>query len=127
MYPENYLYSKEHEWLQVDEDVCILGITKFAQDELGEVVFVELPSVGDSFEEGDEIGTIESVKAVAEIYTPMGGEIIEVNSALDDAPELINQDPHQEGWICKIRMASGTDLSELMSAEEYAEFASGDS
>ncbi len=127
MYPESYLYSEEHEWLHVDEDVCTLGITKFAQEELGEVVFVELPNVGDTFEKGDEIGTIESVKAVAEIYTPLSGEIIEVNSELDDSPELINEDPHKRGWICKIRMASGTDLSDLMSAEKYADFASGDS
>ncbi len=126
MYPESYLYSEEHEWLSVEEDVCTIGITQFAQDELGEVVFVELPTVGDSFEKGDEIGTIESVKAVAEIYTPLSGEIIEVNSELDDSPELINEDPHAKGWICKIRMASDSDLSVLMSAEKYSEFASGD-
>ena len=127
MYPEQYLYSKEHEWLSVNENVCTLGITKFAQDELGEVVFVELPEVGQVFEIGDEIGTIESVKAVAEIYIPVSGEVIGVNDQLDDSPELINEDPHSEGWICKIRLAEGFDLSELMDSKKYAELASGSS
>lgn len=125
MYPEQYLYSKEHEWLAVDGDVATLGITKFAQDELGEVVFVELPEVGSTFETGDEIGTIESVKAVAEIYIPVAGEIVEANEALDDAPELVNDDPHNEGWICKIKLADGFNPDELMSAEAYGDFIAG--
>lgn len=125
MYPQNYLYSKEHEWLDVDGDVCILGITQFAQDELGEVVFVELPDVGTEFDAGDEIGTIESVKAVAEIYIPVSGEIVESNEELDDSPELVNEDPHTKGWICKIRLADKSQLSELMNAEAYGEFIAG--
>ena len=124
-YPEGYLYSKEHEWLDVDGDICTLGITQFAQDELGEVVFVELPEVGESHEEGDEIGSIESVKAVAEIYCPVAGEVVEANAALDDSPELVNEDPHGEGWICKLKLADGFDSSTLMSAEAYAEFVAG--
>lgn len=127
MYPTDYLYSREHEWIRVEDDVCVLGITEFAQQELGEVVFVELPEVGQVFDTNDEIGTIESVKAVAEVYTPVAGEIIEINDAVVDDPELINEDPHAEGWLVKIRFSSAADLKELMNAEKYEEFAkSGD-
>jgi len=119
MYPSDYLYSREHEWVRVDGDVCILGITEFAQQELGEVVFVELPEVGQVFDSGDELGTIESVKAVAEVYTPVAGEIIEANDAVVDDPELLNEDPHHEGWLLKIRFSSAADLKQLMNAEQY--------
>jgi glycine cleavage system H protein len=119
MYPSDYLYSREHEWVRVEGDVCILGITEFAQQELGEVVFVELPEVGQVFDSGDELGTIESVKAVAEIYTPVAGEIIEANEAVVDDPELLNEDPHHEGWLLKIRFSSAADLKQLMNAEQY--------
>lgn len=122
MYPENYLYSREHEWVRVDEDVCVLGITEFAQEELGEVVYVELPEVGQVFDSGDEIGTIESVKAVAEVYTPVAGEIVEVNETVADDPEMLNDDPHKDGWLVKIQFSSDNDLKELMSAEEYGRF-----
>jgi len=125
MYPSEYLYSKEHEWIRVEEDVCTLGITDFAQKELGEVVFVELPEVGQVFDATDEIGTIESVKAVAEVYTPVAGEIIEVNESLADDPELLNEDPHADGWLVKIRFSSAADLKSLMNAEQYREYASG--
>ena len=121
MYPSDYLYTKEHEWVRVEDDLCVLGITNFAQGELGEVVFVELPEVGEVFNAHDEIGTLESVKAVAEIYTPVAGEIIEVNETLADDPELLNDDPHTEGWLVKIRFSS--DLQGLMNAEEYEEYA----
>ena len=123
MYPSDYLYSKEHEWIRVEDDVCVLGITDFAQRELGEVVFVELPEIGQVFDSGDEIGTIESVKAVAEIYTPVAGEIVEVNDAVVDDPELLNEDPHHEGWLLKIRFSSADDLKALMSAEDYERYA----
>ena len=125
MYPSEYLYSKEHEWIRVDEDICTLGITDFAQKELGEVVFVELPEVGQVFDATDEIGTIESVKAVAEVYTPVAGEIVEINEALADDPELLNEDPHADGWLVKIRFSSAADLKSLMNAEQYSEYASG--
>lgn len=125
MYPSEYLYSKEHEWIRVEEDICVLGITDFAQKELGEVVFVELPEVGQVFDAGDEIGTIESVKAVAEVYTPVAGEIVEVNESLADDPELLNEDPHADGWLVKIRFSSAADLKSLMNAEQYGEFAAG--
>lgn len=127
MYPSDYLYSKEHEWVRVEEDICVLGITEFAQQELGEVVFVELPEVGQVFDANDEIGTIESVKAVAEVYTPVAGEVVEINDAVVDDPELLNEDPHVEGWLVKLRFSSAADLKSLMKAEEYEEFVkSGD-
>ena len=122
MYPSEYLYSREHEWVRVQDDVCVLGITEFAQQELGEVVFVELPEVGQVFDSGDEVGTIESVKAVAEIYTPLAGEVVEINDAVVDDPELINEDPHQEGWLIKVRFSSAADLKQLMNAEQYEEY-----
>jgi glycine cleavage system H protein len=123
MYPSDYRYTQEHEWVKVEEDVAVLGVTDFAQKELGEVVFVELPEVGHMFDAGDEIGTIESVKAVAEIYTPLAGEVVEVNEALKDDPELVNEDPHADGWLIKIKYSSSSDFDDLMDAEAYAEFA----
>jgi glycine cleavage system H protein len=122
MYPTDYLYSKDHEWIRVEDDVCVLGITDFAQQELGEVVFVELPEIGSVFDANDELGTIESVKAVAEVYTPVAGEVIEVNEAVTEDPELVNEDPHGDGWLLKIRFSSAADLKSLMNAEKYEEF-----
>jgi glycine cleavage system H protein len=122
MYPKDYLYSREHEWVHVEDDICVLGITEFAQQELGEVVFVELPEIGQVFDANDELGTIESVKAVAEVFTPVAGEIVEVNDAVADDPELLNEDPHGDGWLMKIRFSSADDLKALMNAEEYEEF-----
>jgi len=125
MYSTDYVYSKEHEWVSVEDETCVLGVTEFAQKELGEIVFVEMPEVGDSFEAHEEIGTVESVKAVAEIYTPVSGEVIEVNEALMDEPELVNDDPHSGGWMVKIRMSDPTELDDLMDAEAYQEFIDG--
>ncbi len=122
MYPSDYLYSRDHEWVRVEGETCVLGITEHAQEELGEIVFVELPEVGDTFNAADEVGTIESVKAVAEVYTPVSGEVVEVNSALTDDPELINDDPHGEGWLIKLQIASKAQLDELMNAEKYEEY-----
>lgn len=119
MYPEAYLYSEEHEWFRVEGATCVVGITEFAQDELGDVVFVELPKVGATFAAGDEIGSIESVKAVSEIYTAVSGEVVEVNETLADSPEKINEDPHGEGWLVRIKIAAREDLDGLLSAEEY--------
>jgi glycine cleavage system H protein len=123
MYPSEYLYSREHEWVKVDEDVCTVGITHFAQQELGEVVFVELPAPGHTYDAGDEIGTIESVKAVAELYTPVAGEIVEVNRAAAEDPAIVNDDPHGEGWLVRIRFSTDSDLKHLMKAEEYERYA----
>ncbi|MCZ6508341.1 MAG: glycine cleavage system protein GcvH [Acidobacteria bacterium] len=122
MYPETDRYSKEHEWFRLEGDSCVVGITDFAQDELGEVVFVDLPEVGSTFEAGDEIGTIESVKAVSEIYTAVGGEVTAINEALTDAPEKVNEDPHGDGWLVRFKLASPSDLDGLMKAAEYEEF-----
>ena len=122
MYPSDYLYSREHEWVRVMDDICVLGITEFAQQELGEVVFVELPEVGQVFNAQDELGTIESVKAVAEVYSPVAGEVVEINDAVVDDPEMLNDDPHGEGWLVKIRFSSADDLKALMNAEAYEEF-----
>jgi glycine cleavage system H protein len=114
MYPSDYLYSREHEWVRVMDDVCVLGITEFAQQELGEVVFVELPEVGQVFNSQDELGTIESVKAVGEVYY--------INDSVIDDPEMLNDDPHGEGWLVKLRFSSADDLKSLMSAEQYEEY-----
>jgi len=123
MYPADFLYSKDHEWLRVEGDEAVLGITHFAQEELGEVVYVELPEVGQSFDAGEEIGTIESVKAVAEVYAAVAGEIVAVNEALVEAPEKLNDDPHGDGWLVRVRPSGAVEQGELMSAEQYQEFA----
>ena len=125
-YPEDYLYSKEHEWIRVEEGDAVLGITHYAQVELGDIVFVELPEMDEVFESEDELGTIESVKAVAEIYTPVGGTVIGVNERLEDSPELLNQDPHSEGWLVRIRMSKPDEIAALMSAAEYRDFLGDD-
>jgi glycine cleavage system H protein len=122
MYPDDVRYSKDHEWVRAGGDEWEVGITDFAQSELGEVVYVELPEVGESFAAGDEIGTIESVKAVAEVYAPIAGEIVAVNEDLADAPERVNEDPHGEGWLVRMRPASEDALGDLMDASAYGEF-----
>ena len=114
--PEDLQYTKSHEWVRIEGDTVTIGITDHAQDELGDVVFVELPDEGDTFDAGESFGTVESVKAVSDLYTPVGGEVVEVNSALEDAPENINEDPYGEGWIVKLRT---TDEADLLSPEEY--------
>lgn len=122
MYPSEFKYSRDHEWIQVDDDIAVLGVTDFAQSELGEVVYVELPEIGHVFDAGAEIGTIESVKAVAEIYTPVAGEIVEINESLADDPQALNDDPHGDGWLVKIKYSSSFDFDELMDAEGYEAF-----
>ena len=114
--PDDLQYTKSHEWVRMEEDTATIGITDHAQDELGDVVFVELPEVGATIGAGDSFGTIESVKAVSDLYTPVGGEVVEVNSSLEDAPEKINDDPYGEGWIVKL---STSEEADLLSPEEY--------
>jgi glycine cleavage system H protein len=114
--PEDLQYTKSHEWVRIEGDTATIGITDHAQDELGDLVFVELPEEGDTFDAGESFGTVESVKAVSDLYAPVGGEVVEVNSALEDAPENINEDPYGEGWIVKLRT---TDEADLLSPEEY--------
>ena len=119
MYPKHYRYTREHEWVNIEGDVAVLGITDHAQEELGDVVFVELPKVGVTLQATLSLGTVESVKAVSDIYTPVGGEVTEINESLIDAPEVLNQDPHGAGWLVKIRMNDKNELRDLMTAEEY--------
>ena len=114
--PEELQYTKSHEWVRHEEDTATVGITDHAQDELGDVVFIDLPSEGDSFDAGDSFGTVESVKAVSDLYAPVGGEVVGVNQALNDTPEKINEDPYGEGWMIKLRVSGDGDL---LSAEEY--------
>ncbi len=114
--PGDLQYTKSHEWVRTEGETATVGITEHAQDELGDVVFVELPDEGATFDAGDSFGTVESVKAVSDLYAPVGGEVVEVNTALNDAPEKINEDPYGEGWIVKLRTSGEADL---LSAEEY--------
>ncbi len=124
--PKELRYSEDHEWVRrMDDGRYRLGITAFAQDELGEVVFVELPEVGRTIAAGDEIGTIESVKAVAEIYSPIAGEVVAVNVALEDEPEKVNADVYGDGWLADIRASDEADLEKLMDAEAYEKFSAG--
>ncbi len=122
MTPEDSKYAKSHEYVHLEGEVGTIGITDYAQKELGDVVFVELPQVGAQLEQGDELGSIESVKAVSELFAPVSGEIVEVNEALSEKPELVNTDPYGDGWMVKIRLSDPTEVDELMSAEEYEEY-----
>ncbi|HYS52234.1 MAG TPA: glycine cleavage system protein GcvH [Thermoanaerobaculia bacterium] len=122
MTPEDSRYAKSHEYVHVESDVGTIGITDYAQKELGDVVFVELPKVGTQLEQGDELGSIESVKAVSELFTPVSGEVVEVNEALAEKPELVNTDPYGDGWMIRIRLATPDEVGELMDAEEYEEY-----
>jgi glycine cleavage system H protein len=122
MYPEKYLYSKDHEWISIQDNIGTIGITEFAQHELGDVVYVDLPEVGDAFDSGEPFGSIESVKAVSEVFCPISGEIVEVNPKLEPNPELINQSPHENAWMIKVRITNPAELKELLSAQEYEEY-----
>jgi len=122
--PGDIYYSKEHEWAAKEGELIRIGISDYAQDQLGDIVFVELPEEGDSFERGEEFGTLESVKAVSEIYLPIGGEITAVNSELEDAPELLNEDPYAH-WIVEIRPADIDEYDELLSRDDYLEMLKG--
>lgn len=122
MYPEEYLYTKDHEWMQLQANTATVGITDFAQHELGDVVFVDLPEIGDMFEANEPFGSVESVKAVSEIFSPVAGEVLEVNKKLEQTPELVNQSPHQQAWMIKIRIVNTDELRELLSASEYEEY-----
>lgn len=123
--PQELLYTKDHEWVRIEGDIAIIGITDFAQGELGDVVFVQLPEAGLKTEQGKSFGSIEAVKAVADIYSPLSGEIVEANQALVDKPELINQDPYKGGWIAKIKVSNfSSEKTNLMNTSEYQKFTS---
>lgn len=117
--PAELKYASSHEWVRVEGDVATVGITDHAQDALGDLVYVELPEVGDTVNAGDEAGVVESVKAASDIYAPVSGEIIAVNEALTDSPEIVNTDPYHDGWMYKIRLSDEAELEDLLSAEDY--------
>ncbi|MBQ9500240.1 MAG: glycine cleavage system protein GcvH [Bacteroidaceae bacterium] len=118
-FPENIKYTSEHEWIRLEGDVAYVGITDYAQDQLGDIVFVDIQTVGETLNAGDVFGTIEVVKTISDIFLPVGGEVLEQNEALADQPELVNQDPYGEGWLVKIKPAADADFDSLLSAEDY--------
>ncbi len=122
--PADLLYTREHEWVLVDGDTATIGITDFAQQELGDVVYVELPEKGDSLEVEESFGSVESVKAVSEIYMPLSGTVLKINKGLVDAPEVTNQDPYGDGWMIKISIGDSDQIDELMSADDYEKYLS---
>jgi glycine cleavage system H protein len=126
MYPADYRYTKEHEWVKIDGDVALVGITAHAQDQLGDVVFVELPKTGAKVHASQSFGTVESVKAVSDIYAPLSGDVAEINEELVDAPETLNDDPHGKGWLIKIKFTDKAELDALMSAADYAAYVSAE-
>ena len=120
--PDNLLYSKDHEWIENIDNSCRIGITEYAQGELGDIVFMELPEIGLKVKQGDVIGTIEAVKTVADVYSPISGEIIDINSNLENNPELINEDPYTNGWIVNIKAEDPVDSSAYLNASQYKRF-----
>jgi glycine cleavage system H protein len=120
--PENLRYSKDHEWVEVDGDIATIGITDYAQHSLGDVVYVDFPRVGDKFEAHEAFGSVESVKAVSEVFIPVGGEITEVNDGLNDTPEAVNNDAYGDGWMVKVSMSNPGEADAMLSAAEYEEF-----
>ncbi len=119
--PADRRYTKEHEWVRVEDDLGTIGITDYAQDQLGDIVYLELPSPGTQVKQLDKLGEIESVKAVSDLYSPVSGEVTEVNQEVNDRPELVNQSPYDEGWLVRIRLADPAEVDSLLSAEQYDE------
>lgn len=125
--PENLRYSKDHEWVEVSGDIATIGITDYAQHSLGDVVYIDMPRVGDKLSSHESFGSVESVKAVSEIFTPISGEIAEVNDGLNDSPEVVNSDPYSGGWMIKIKMDNPLEADAMLSSEEYEEYLSANS
>lgn len=121
-YPDNLQYTKDHEWIRLSGDEAYVGISDFAQEALGDVVYVELPKVGDRFEAGDPFGSVESVKSVNELFIPVSGEVLEINESLADTPEAVNNDPYGDGWMIKIKVLDKSEIDSLLSASEYEDF-----
>lgn len=119
--PTDLQYTKDHEWIRREDDLAVLGITDFAQGELGDIIFVEFPDVGATFKQGEVFGTVEAVKTVADLFMPVAGEVVEVNSGLEGNPEQVNSDPYGLGWMVKVRIADSSQLDDLMGASEYKE------
>ena len=122
MYPENFRYTKEHEWVRVEGDTGTVGITFHAQEELGDIVYVDPPKIGARVEVGSSLGSVESVKAVSDVYSPVGGEVTAVNETLADAPETLNRDPHGAGWLVQVRLSAPAEILELMTAADYQKY-----
>jgi glycine cleavage system H protein len=122
MYPANFKYTKEHEWVRVDGDTGVIGITDHAQEQLGDIVYVDLPKPGTRVEQGKSLGSVESVKAVSDIYAPVSGEVLAVNDALSTAPEKLNTDPHGDAWLVKIKLSAPGEIQQLLSADDYQEY-----
>jgi glycine cleavage system H protein len=122
MYHDQYRYTKEHEWVSVDSAVGTIGITDHAQQELGDIVYVDLPKVGATVAKGSTVGSVESVKAVSDIYSPVSGEVVEVNGMLAETPEKLNEDPHGAAWLVKVKLSSSDELNSLLSAEDYLKY-----
>ena len=119
--PTDRRYTKEHEWVRVQDDLGTVGITDYAQDQLGDIVYVDLPSVGTQVKQLEKLGEIESVKAVSDLYSPVSGELVEVNQGVNDRPELVNQSPYEEGWLVRVRLADPAELDNLLTAKQYDE------
>jgi glycine cleavage system H protein len=124
-YPSDYRYTPEHEWVRLEGNLATVGITDYAQHELGDVVYVDLPKVGAKLNAGESFGTVESVKAVSDIYAPVSGEVAEVNSGLAETPEAVNKDPHGKAWLIKLKLANSSEVSKLMDAAAYEAFLAG--
>lgn len=118
-FPTNVKYTSEHEWIRIENDEAIVGITDYAQDQLGDIVFVDVTTEGETLEQGEVFGTIEVVKTVSDLFLPIGGEIVEVNPELEEHPELVNKDPYEEGWIIRIKPTDASQMDELLDAEAY--------
>ncbi len=125
-FPKDLKYTEEHEWVLVEDDIVTIGVTDFAQDQLGDIVFVELPEVGDTLEVGDTFGVVESVKAVSDVYAPVSGEVVEINEALPDEPEALNNSPYDEGWMIKMKLTDSGALADLMDVAAYQTFVEKD-
>ncbi|TVR78627.1 MAG: glycine cleavage system protein GcvH [Chitinophagaceae bacterium] len=124
-FPDNLKYTKEHEWVKVEGDIATVGITDFAQRELGDIVYVEIETEGESLEQDDVFGSVEAVKTVSELFMPVSGEVIEINSDIEDAPESVNEDPYGKGWLIKIKMSDKNEVDSLMDVKEYKELVEG--
>lgn len=122
MYPANFHYTKEHEWVRVEGDAGVVGITNYAQEQLGDIVYVDLPKVGTRVERGKTLGSVESVKAVSDIYAPVSGEVIQINDALATSPEKLNADPHGEAWLVKIKLSAPDEIKQLLTADDYQKY-----
>jgi len=127
MYPEEFRYTKEHEWVKPEGDIGVIGITDHAQNELGDIVYVDLPKVGTKVERGKSLGSVESVKAVSDIYSPVSGEVIEINDSLTTAPERLNADPHGAAWLVKVRLSAPDEIQQLLSSSDYQTYIGAES